>query len=79
MSGLFRVLPEAARSVGLVHGNEPGHGIAGTLRAAVVIVIAAALFGPALARLADALVPVVLVVGLVVAVLRVLWFYTGRW
>jgi hypothetical protein len=32
--------------------------------------------GPALARLAGALVPLVLVVGVVTAVLRLVWFYT---
>jgi len=37
-------------------------------------VLAAA--APALARLVHALVPLVLVVGIVVAVLRVVWFYT---
>jgi hypothetical protein len=34
------------------------------------------LAGPALARLAGALVPLVLVIGVVVAVLRLVWFYT---
>jgi hypothetical protein len=35
--------------------------------------------GPTLVSLAEALVPLVLVVGVVVAVLRVVWFYTRRW
>jgi hypothetical protein len=34
---------------------------------------------PALTRLAGALVPLVLVVGIVVAVLRVVWAATRRW
>jgi hypothetical protein len=34
---------------------------------------------PALIRLAGALVPLVLVVGVVVAVLRVVWAATRRW
>jgi hypothetical protein len=34
---------------------------------------------PALTRLAGALVPLVLVVGIVVAVLRVVWTATQRW
>jgi hypothetical protein len=40
-------------------------------------VLAAA--GTTLIRLAHALVPVVLVGGIVAGVLRVLWFYTRRW
>lgn len=39
-----------------------------------LIVLAAA--GPTLAKLAHALVPLVVVVGLIVAVLRIVWFYT---
>lgn len=35
--------------------------------------------GPALARLASSLVPLVLVVGGVVVVLRLVWFHTRRW
>lgn len=37
-------------------------------------VLAAA--SPALGRLASALVPLVVVVGLVIALLRIVWFYT---
>lgn len=42
----------------------------------VVGLVALIAAGPTLACLADALVPLVLVVGIVVAVLRVVWFYT---
>jgi hypothetical protein len=38
-----------------------------------------AIVAPRLAGLASALIPLVLVLGVVVAVLRVVWFYTRRW
>jgi hypothetical protein len=41
---------------------------------AMVVVLGAV--GPALASVLAALVPLVLVVGIVVAVLRMVWFYT---
>jgi hypothetical protein len=41
--------------------------------------VAVAVAGPALTKLASALVPLVLVVGIVTAVLRLAWCYTRRW
>ncbi len=49
-----------------------------TLALAAVGLVAIAAVGPALARLVSALVPLVLVVGVVAAVLRTVWFYTRR-
>ena len=34
---------------------------------------------PAITKLADALIPLVLVIGVVIAVLRVVWAATRRW
>jgi hypothetical protein len=45
----------------------------------VVGLAALAVASPALARLTAALVPLVLVVGVVAAVLRLVWFHTRRW
>ncbi len=42
-----------------------------------LVVLAAA--GPTLTKLAGALVPLVLVVGVVVAGLRLVWCYSRRW
>lgn len=42
----------------------------------VVILITLA---PAIAQIAASLIPVVIAVAVVVAALRLLWFYTGRW
>ena len=42
----------------------------------IVVLVALAAGGPALSRLITALVPLVLVVGIVVAVLQLVWFYT---
>ncbi len=47
-----------------------------TLIIMVVGLATLAAAGPALARVVAALVPLVLVVGVVVAVLRLVWFYT---
>jgi hypothetical protein len=47
-----------------------------TLVLLVVGLASLSLVGPALARLAGALVPLILVLGIVVAVLRLVWFYT---
>lgn len=44
-----------------------------------VAVLGIAIVSPALTLLAHALVPLVLVVGVVAAVLRVVWVYTRRW
>lgn len=50
-----------------------------TLTIVVLGLVALAAAGPTLARLIAALVPLVLVVGVVAAVLRVVWTYTRRW
>jgi hypothetical protein len=47
-----------------------------TLGMVVVGLVALAAAGPALARLVSALVPLALVVGIVVALLRIVWWYT---
>jgi hypothetical protein len=47
-----------------------------TIALLVVGLASLSLVGPALARLAGALVPLILVLGIVVAVLRLVWFYT---
>lgn len=41
--------------------------------------VAVAVAGPALTKIVGALVPLVLVVGIVTAVLRLVWSYTRRW
>jgi hypothetical protein len=41
--------------------------------------IALGAVGPSIAAILNALVPLVLVVGIVAAVLRAVWFYTRRW
>jgi hypothetical protein len=46
------------------------------LLAVLMIVVALAAVGPRIAQIINALVPLVLVVGVVAAVLRVVWFYT---
>ena len=46
----------------------------------VVLTLAALAFaGPALAKLIAALIPLVLVVGIIAAALRLVWTYTRRW
>jgi hypothetical protein len=47
-----------------------------TLLVVVVGLVTLAAAGPALAKLASSLVPLVLVLGIVIAVLRLVWFYT---
>jgi hypothetical protein len=50
-----------------------------TLAIVVIGLVALAAVGPALAKLVTALVPLVLVVGIVAAALRLVWAYTKRW
>lgn len=50
-----------------------------TLRTVILGVLVLATVGPAVIEVVNALVPLVLVVGVVAAALRALWFYTGRW
>jgi hypothetical protein len=50
-----------------------------SLLVGVAGLVAVAVAGPALTKITDALVPLVLVVGIVVAVLRLVWCYTRRW
>jgi hypothetical protein len=45
----------------------------------VVMVVGLTVAAPALTRLMGALVPLVLVAGIVAAVLRLIWAYTRRW
>jgi hypothetical protein len=50
-----------------------------TLAMVVMGLVALAVIGPTLTRLIGALVPLVLVVGVVAAFLRIVWTYTRRW
>jgi hypothetical protein len=50
--------------------------IISTLAIVVLGLVALGAVGPGLARLVGSLVPLVPVMGIVVAVLRVVWFYT---
>jgi hypothetical protein len=50
--------------------------LASVLLVVFVIVVALAAVGPRIAQIINALVPLVLVVGIVAAVLRAVWFYT---
>lgn len=52
--------------------KQPGR-LIGTLVVGAIAITAAT---PALTKLTHALVPLVLVVGIVIAVLRAVWFYT---
>lgn len=47
-----------------------------TIAVVILGVVAIGAVGPRIAQIIGALVPLVLVVGVVVAVLRVVWFYT---
>jgi hypothetical protein len=51
----------------------------GSLVVLVVGLAALAVAGPTLTRLASALVPLILVIGIVVIVLRLTWSYTRKW
>jgi hypothetical protein len=61
------------------HGDSEGNGMNHTLRTVILGVLVLATVGPAVIDVVNALVPLVLVVGVVAAALRMLWFYTGRW
>lgn len=50
-----------------------------TLFLIVAVLATVAVAAPALTRLLGALVPLVLVAGIVAAVLRLIWAYTRRW
>jgi hypothetical protein len=50
-----------------------------TLRMLIGVMVVLLIAGPALVRVLEALVPLVLVGGIVAAGLRLLWFYTDRW
>lgn len=50
-----------------------------TLAIVVLGLVALGTVGPRIAQLVGALVPLVLVVGVVAAVLRLVWFHTRRW
>jgi hypothetical protein len=50
-----------------------------TLAIMVLGLVALGAVGSRIAQVMGALVPLVLVVGVVVAVLRLVWFYTRRW
>jgi threonine/homoserine efflux transporter RhtA len=59
-----------------------GHGGSGmnhTLRVLIAAMVVLLVAGPALVQVLEALVPLVLVGGVVAAGLRLLWFYTSRW
>jgi hypothetical protein len=50
-----------------------------TLAVVVLGLVALGAIAPRIAQIMSALVPLVMVVGIVAAVLRVVWFYTRRW
>jgi hypothetical protein len=51
----------------------------GTLTLLMVGLVALVAAGPTLVALVNALVPLVLVIGVVVGLLRALFFFTSRW
>jgi hypothetical protein len=62
--------------------GAPGAAVSNVASALVLVVMglaALAVASPVLTRLTAALVPFVLVVGIVVAVLRLTWSYTRKW
>lgn len=75
--GSHRKLPRLRHDPG-----TPGSAVSKVASVLVLIVVglaALAVAGPALTRLIAALVPLVLVGGIVSAVLRVVWSYTRKW
>jgi hypothetical protein len=51
-----------------------------TVLAVVVLgLVALGAVGPRIAAILNALVPVILIVSISAAVLRIIWFYTRRW
>lgn len=64
-------------------GAQGGSAAVNRLVTALVLLIvglaALAAAGPTLTRLTSALVPLVLVLGIVAAVLRLVWSYTRKW
>jgi len=59
--------------------TAPGKTPGGLLTTGVVAVVLLAAIAPLLIELSRALLPLVLVVGIVVAVLRLVFFHTRRW
>lgn len=57
------------------HSSQPGK----SLLVIVVVLVVLTSAGPALVALAQALVPLVIVGGIVAVVLRVVWHYTNRY
>jgi hypothetical protein len=53
--------------------------LAQTLLLGIVMLAALIMAGPTIVRLTQALVPLVLVVGVIVVVLRLVWCYCRRW
>jgi hypothetical protein len=62
-----------------MHHLPDGHGLARTLKLLIAVVFVLAFLGPAAIRVVCALIPAALIVAVVAAALRALWFYTGRW
>jgi hypothetical protein len=61
------------------HGDLDPSGIGHRLKSVIWGLVALALVGPALAQLISSLIPAIVVIAVVAAGLRALWFYTGRW
>lgn len=63
----------------MFHGELGPSGLGHRLKPVVWGLVALAVVGPALVHVISALIPAIVIVGVVVAGLRALWFYTGRW
>jgi len=61
------------------HGDFEPTGIRRTLKMAAWGALALMVLGPALIQILSCLMPLVVLVGVVAAVLRVIWFYTRGW
>jgi hypothetical protein len=75
LSGVCAAAPGTIRQgAAMSHSSQPGK----SLLVIVVVLVVLTSAGPALVALAQALVPLVIVGGIVVAVLRIVWHYTDH-
>lgn len=62
-----------------MHNGHGGPGLVQLLKSIVICVAVLIILAPAITQIVSSLLPAVIIIALIVAGLRLLWFYTDRW
>lgn len=62
-----------------MHNGHGGDSFISLIKTIVICIAVLIIVAPALAQIVTSLLPFILILAVIAVVLRLLWFYTGRW